>query len=110
MPYGETKVYNDGSHYIAIPHTTRPKRKKSKRIKNEKEVKVDEVAEKVLLENKDKSKKEKVQILEQEVNKILKLINQNIQTKFINLEEGNIEEFILSDTFKNGNISKIKNY
>ena len=35
MPYGETKVYNDGSHYIAIPHTTRPKRKKSKRIKNE---------------------------------------------------------------------------
>ena len=71
MPYGETKVYNDGSHYIAIPHTTRPKRKKSKKIKNEKEVKVDEVAEKVLLENKDKSKKEKVQILEQEVNKIL---------------------------------------
>ena len=71
MPYGETKVYNDGSHYIAIPHTTRPKRKKSKRIKNENEVKVDEVAEKVLLENKDKSKKEKVQILEQEVNKIL---------------------------------------
>ena len=21
MPYGETKVYFDGSHYIAIPHT-----------------------------------------------------------------------------------------
>lgn len=28
MPYGETKVYFDGSHYIAIPHTTRPVRKK----------------------------------------------------------------------------------
>ena len=27
MAYGETKVYFDGSHYIAIPHTTRPKRK-----------------------------------------------------------------------------------
>lgn len=24
MPYGECKIYNDGSHYIAIPHTTRP--------------------------------------------------------------------------------------
>lgn len=24
MSYGETKVYFDGSHYIAIPHTTRP--------------------------------------------------------------------------------------
>ena len=28
MSYGETKVYFDGSHYIAIPHTTRPKRPK----------------------------------------------------------------------------------
>lgn len=27
MPYGETKVYHDGSHYIAIPHTTRPNRR-----------------------------------------------------------------------------------
>lgn len=24
MPYGETKVYFDGSHYIAIPHTENP--------------------------------------------------------------------------------------
>ncbi len=28
MPYGETKVYFDGSHYIAIPHTTNPKRRR----------------------------------------------------------------------------------
>ena len=28
MPYGETKVYFDGSHYIAIPHTTRPSKKR----------------------------------------------------------------------------------
>lgn len=27
MSFGETKVYFDGSHYIAIPHTTRPVRK-----------------------------------------------------------------------------------
>lgn len=31
MPYGETKVYFDGSHYIAIPHTTRPSRPRPKR-------------------------------------------------------------------------------
>ena len=30
MPFGETKVYFDGSHYIAIPHTTRPTRKRPK--------------------------------------------------------------------------------
>ena len=31
MSYGETKVYFDGSHYIAIHHTTRPKRYKPKK-------------------------------------------------------------------------------
>ena len=31
MPYGETKVYFDGSHYIAIPHTTRPNLKRVKK-------------------------------------------------------------------------------
>ena len=35
MPYGETKVYFDGSHYIAIPHTTRPSRKRAVRIEEE---------------------------------------------------------------------------
>jgi hypothetical protein len=30
MAYGETKVYFDGSHYIAIPHTTRPSLKRHK--------------------------------------------------------------------------------
>lgn len=35
MPYGETKVYSDGSHYIAIPHTTRPYRKRRKIIEEE---------------------------------------------------------------------------
>lgn len=32
MAYGETKVYYDGSHYIAIPHTERPPSKKPKRV------------------------------------------------------------------------------
>lgn len=35
MPYGETKVYFDGSHYIAIPHTTRPVRPKRYRVEEE---------------------------------------------------------------------------
>ncbi len=24
MPYQKCKIYNDGSHFIAIPHTTKP--------------------------------------------------------------------------------------
>ena len=32
MAYGETKVYFDGSHYIAIPHTERPPSKRPKKI------------------------------------------------------------------------------
>lgn len=35
MPYGETKVYFDGSHYIAIPHTTRPSRPRRKPLEEE---------------------------------------------------------------------------
>lgn len=33
MPYGSAKVYNDGSHYIAIPQTTKPERKKTPKKK-----------------------------------------------------------------------------
>lgn len=35
MAYGETKVYYDGSHYIAIPHTERPKRYRPKPAEEE---------------------------------------------------------------------------
>ena len=38
MPYGECKVYFDGSHYIAIPHTTRPSRRRFKPSEEEIEV------------------------------------------------------------------------
>lgn len=30
MPYGECKIYSDGSHFIAIPHTTNPYRRQKK--------------------------------------------------------------------------------
>ena len=33
MPFAETKVYFDGSHYIAIPHTECPKRRRKKNLK-----------------------------------------------------------------------------
>lgn len=32
MAYGETKIYFDGSHYIAIPHTERPPSKRKKKV------------------------------------------------------------------------------
>lgn len=72
MAYGETKVYNDGSHYIAIPHTTRPKRKNKKKIETNKEIELKEIADKVFSENKGKRRKEKIEILKNEVNEIIK--------------------------------------
>ena len=30
MPYGEAKVYSDGAHYVAIPHSTNPTRRRKK--------------------------------------------------------------------------------
>ena len=41
MPYPETKVYFDGSHYIAIPHTTKPYKPRSKRVEEAIEVQND---------------------------------------------------------------------
>ena len=30
MPYGEEKVYSDGAHFVAIPHSTNPTRRRKK--------------------------------------------------------------------------------
>ncbi len=35
MPYGECKIYSDGSHFIAIPHTTRPAIPRRKPVEEE---------------------------------------------------------------------------
>lgn len=32
MPYEKVKIYSDGSHYIGIPHTTRPKTDRAQRL------------------------------------------------------------------------------
>ena len=65
MVYEETKVYSDGSHYIAIPKTTRPTRKKKKASKDDIELK--EKADKVFEENKGKKKVEKKEELIREL-------------------------------------------
>ena len=48
MAYGETKVYFDGSHYIAIPHTEKPYRKGRKFIEEEITVTETESGEKIV--------------------------------------------------------------
>ena len=35
MPYGETKLYFDGSHYIAIPHTENPHKRIRQKVPEE---------------------------------------------------------------------------
>lgn len=69
MKFPQAKVYNDGSHYIAIPQTTQPwKKKKIQKKTNLMKEKV----ENVLKESKGKTKTEMVKIAVEEVNKEIK--------------------------------------
>lgn len=72
MPYSETKVYYDGSHYIAIPHEPQPwKRKKTNLKTNKQKPKTQELFEKFYLENLDKPKRERNEIITEELTKIV---------------------------------------
>ena len=72
MPYSETKVYYDGSHYIAIPHEPQPwKRKKTTNKSTEQKKKTQELFEKFYQENRDKPKKERNEIITEELTKII---------------------------------------
>ena len=53
MDYPETKVYFDGSHYIAIPHTTRSSKKRKTHVEEEITVVQDEQNNTTLIETKD---------------------------------------------------------
>ncbi len=53
MPYGETKVYFDGSHYIAIPHTERLTRRRPK--PQEEIITVTETPQETTLQSTDES-------------------------------------------------------
>ena len=55
MPYGEAKVYSDGAHFVAIPHSTNPTRRRKKPPEEEIDVKI--TAEEVMSE--ETSDKEK---------------------------------------------------
>lgn len=58
-----------------------------------------------------KNKQNEIELLDyntKEVNRILKVINQNIQKKLVNLEEGNIENYVISDSLKRGRLKNIK--
>ena len=67
MDYPKTKVYFDGSHYIGIPQPIK-KLKKKKIVKKVEDDKKQEF-EKVYKENLSKTKKEKKEILENELSK-----------------------------------------
>ena len=77
MPFGETKVYFDGSHYIAIPHTTRPSKKRPYKLEETITVIQDEVKDSaenvepsISLDNENViDEVESVEIVEEETNK-----------------------------------------
>lgn len=95
MAYGETKVYCDGSHYIAIPKTTQSwKKRKNSKYKSIKEVEQKQTFEKVYTENKNKPKKERVENIEKELQKHFKseenlkqFVQENLERKKRNLIE-----------------------
>ena len=95
MSYGKTKIYNDGSHYIAIPHTVQSwKKRKNSKSKSVKEVEQKQTFEKIYNENKDKPKKEKVEKIKNELKEsfndeeqLKNFVNANLERKKRNLIE-----------------------
>ena len=88
MHYPKSKVYFDGSHYIAIPHTEQPwKRRKSKVGKDKNEEKAKKILESKI--NKDKSEKirETVEEIDKEIKDIEK--SKEIVKKVLNKEKRN---------------------
>ena len=88
MHYPKSKVYFDGSHYIAIPHTEQPwKRRKSKVGKDKNEEKVKEILE----SKKNKDKSEKIRETVEEIDKEIKDIEKSkeIVKKVLDKEKRN---------------------
>ena len=80
MAYDNAKVYFDGGHYIAIPHTTRPQQKRKEKIETEKEIELKEIADKVFKESKGKGKKYKAKKLLEEITK--KVENESLAMEY----------------------------
>ena len=88
MHYPKSKVYFDGSHYIAIPHAEQPwKRRKAKVSKDKNEEKVKEILE----SKKDKVKSEKIKETVEEIDKEIKDIEKSkeIVKKVLDKEKRN---------------------
>lgn len=82
MSYAETKVYFDGSHYIAIPHTTRPIKKRPKKSEETITV-IQENDEGPAIENIT----EPSVSLEQTDNNLVITNNENLEEKMQNIKE-----------------------
>ncbi len=95
MSYPQAKVYNDGSHYVAIPQVKQVwKRKKKVSKKSSKELKQKQSFEKVYDKNKDKSKKEKIENINKELKEhfeneeqLQNFVDENLERKKRNLVE-----------------------
>ena len=88
MHYPKSKVYFDGSHYIAIPHTEQPwKRRKRNICRDKNEEKVIEILE----NKKDKVSNEKIKEAVEEIDKEVKDIEKSkeIVKKVLNKEKRN---------------------
>ena len=88
MHYPKSKVYFDGSHYIAIPHTTQPWKKKKRKVKKDKN---EEKVKKILDSKKDMVKSEKIKETVEEIDKEIKDIEKSkeIVKKVLDKEKRN---------------------
>ena len=113
MAYGEAKVYFDGSHYVAIPHTERPQ--KPRALKIEKEIVVNENNEMIAEYDEVKSTitlpsgkvLDEVEFEGNELKPVVKKINQS-KTENSTVESLVGEEVVVTKIIKNGEVGEIK--
>ena len=119
MYFGESKVYFDGSHYIAIPHTTRPNLRRTKKyeeivnvIETEEGVEILKVdapsiyqnEENEIFENLDKNEEKNVKNSEKTVKIVKKLtkkeIFEELYAKYIDLKKTKRKKKIIDEMLK----------
>ena len=88
MHYPKSKVYFDGSHYIAIPHIEQPWKSKKREVKKDKN---EEKVKEILESKKNKVKNEKIKEAVEEIDKEVKDIEKSkeIVKKVLNKEKRN---------------------
>lgn len=88
MHYPKSKVYFDGSHYIAIPHTEQPWKRRKRDISRDKN---EEKVREILDSKKDKVKSEKIKETVEEIDKEIKNIGKSkeIVRKVLDKEKRN---------------------